>query len=53
MRKFRLQDVFNGNDVVVLEVLENFQLPQCAFGICHHFESVGDLLYRHLLACEG
>lgn len=47
-----MQDVFNGNDVVMLEVLENFQLSQCAFGIRHHFKSVGDLLYRHLLACE-
>lgn len=52
VRKFRLQDVFDGNYVVMLEVLENFQLSQCAFGICHHFKSIGDLLYRHLLACE-
>lgn len=52
MWKFRLQDVFNGNDVVMLEVLENFQLSQCAFGICHHFKCIGDLFYRHLLACR-
>lgn len=52
VRKFRLQDVFNGNDVVMLEVLEDFQLSQCAFGISDHFKGVGDLLYRHLLACE-
>lgn len=50
VRKIRLQNVFNGDDVVMFEVLEDFQLPQCSFGICHHFEHIGDLLYRHLLA---
>lgn len=52
VRKVRLQDVFDGDNVVMFEVLENFQLPQCAFGIRHHFKSIGDLLYRHLLACD-
>lgn len=52
MRKVRLQDVFDGNNIVMFEVLENLQLSQSAFSICQHFKSIGDLLYRHLLACE-
>lgn len=53
MRKVRLKDVFDGDDVVMFEVLEDFQFSQRAFGVCHHLKSIGDLLYRHLLAYGG
>lgn len=50
VRKVRLQDVFDGDNVVMFEMLEDLQLSQCAFGICQHLKGIGDLLYCHLLA---
>lgn len=50
VREVRLQDVFDGDNVVMFEMLEDLQLSQCAFGICQHLKGIGDLLYCHLLA---
>lgn len=52
LREVWLQDVLDGNNIVMFEVLENLELSQGSFGICQHFKSIGNLLYRHLLACE-
>lgn len=44
------QDVLDGDDVVMLEVFEDLQLPEGPLGIGHHIKSIGDLLNGHLLA---
>ena len=44
------QDVLYGNDVVMLEVLEDLQLSEGPLGIGHHIKSIRDLLNGHLLA---
>lgn len=53
VRKVRLQDVFDGDNVVMFEMLKDLQLSQCAFGICQHLKGIGDLLYCHLLAWKN
>lgn len=45
----RPQDVFDGDDVVVLEVLQDLQLAQSALRVGHHVERVRDLLDGHRL----
>lgn len=47
------QDVLDGNDVVMLEVFEDLQLPESPFGIGHHIKGIRDLLNGHLLACRA
>ena len=44
------QDVLDGDDVVVLEVFEDLQLPEGPLGIGNHVKSIRDLLNGHLLA---
>lgn len=44
------QDVLDGDDVVMLEVLKDLQFPEGPLGIGHHVKSIRDLLNGHLLA---
>lgn len=44
------QDVLDGDDVVMLEVFQDLQLPEGPLGIGHHIKSIRDLLNGHLLA---
>lgn len=44
------QDILNGNNVVMLEMLEDLQLPEGPLCIGHHIKSIRDLLDSNLLA---
>lgn len=49
MREAWLQDVFDCDNVVMLEVFEDFQFSQRALGVCQNLKGIGNLLNCNLL----